>query len=85
MTGEWGSRLWTFPASVMRDLWGTLGAGGRGCWGPNIAVSCTACTVGGAGTTAQWRVLEQQQQQKKDHKRRGHEIGNRFKMCDKTL
>lgn len=57
VNGQWGSWLWTFPAPVLRDLGRALGAGGWGSRGPAITVSCAACTVGGTGATAQWRVL----------------------------
>lgn len=56
VTGQWGW-LWTLPAPVLGHFGRALGAGGRGSRGPAITVSCAACTVGGAGTTAQWRVL----------------------------
>lgn len=59
VTGERAPWLWTFPAPVMGDLWRALGAGGRGCWGPAVAVRCAAGAVGGTGTTPQLRVLEQ--------------------------
>lgn len=59
MAGEQCPWLQMLPIPVMGDFGRALGAGGGGSWGPAITVSCAASAVGGARTTAQWRVLKQ--------------------------